>query len=403
MSNISKRMKQFSVSIESSKAKRQPNLWVFGEWFGTRANDNPCFLANYIVSHYSNIKVYWISNEDGNTKLLDNNIVIVKKDTDSCRKILLKAGASFVNEANSDFDKNDYNYVNGAVTVNLWHGIPWKHIFNDEIKANRFMTLLHRRIFCMFNNAKYWLAPSNDLTSILVHSNFVNPNSIIKSGYPRNSLFYDKEKVKELSVKVKKSLGINSFSKIVAYMPTFRDKGDEVFNFESLASDPEFSKWLSDNDVYIVQKAHFVNQSKHNLSGVAIDEANKRIINDNSIAAFELMAAADILVTDYSSCFFDYLILDRPIIHFIYDYDKYANEDRGLYYSADEVCCGDAVKTVEDLKHSLAANLENPDKDKGLRRKRRNRFINYENDHSCEDIYQFVKDKVEKKFKTSLD
>ena len=51
------------------------------------------------------------------------------------------------------------------------------------------------------------------------------------------------------------------------------------------------------------------------------------------------MAASDILVTDYSSCFFDFLILDRPIIHFLYDYDYYKEKDRGLYYEKEGVIC----------------------------------------------------------------
>ena len=57
------------------------------------------------------------------------------------------------------------------------------------------------------------------------------------------------------------------------------------------------------------------------------------------------LAAADMLITDYSSCFFDYLITNRPIIHYLYDYDYYVKEDRGVYYDVMDVVAGDTPKT----------------------------------------------------------
>lgn len=400
---VKNKILEYTVSAYSKNTNRDPRLWVFGEWYGNRANDNSCFLLNYIVECVKNnkLKLIWIADRDADLHLIDEKVTIIQRDSESAKKILLSAGVTVVNEDINDFSSQRLNYVRGSISVDLWHGIAWKHIFYDDNNYSR----LKRPIAYLdshFNNAKYWVAPSSDMKDILTKANFVKPENIITTGYPRNSYFYNKDKLSQLRDRLVNKIGASDTSKIIAYMPTFRDSGDEIFSFDSLAEDKEFSSWLEDNDVYIVQKAHFVNEKKYHLSGIQAGQINNRIINDNDIAAFELMGASDMLVTDYSSCFFDYLILDRPIVHFIYDYEKYVHQDRGVYYTVDEVCCGDAVKNVNDLKTALSANIANPNKDKELRRQRRERFINYENDHSCEDIYQFIISKVKVKYGVDL-
>ena len=400
---VKDKLEEYLVSTYSKNTSRDPRLWVFGEWYGKRANDNSCFLLNYIVEHNKNnkLKLIWIADSDADLHLVNKEVTFVQRDSDVAKKILLSAGVAVVNEDIKDFSSQRLNYVRGSIFIDLWHGIAWKHIFYDDNNYSR----LKRPIAYMdshFNNAEYWVAPSVDMKDILIKANFVKPENIIKTGYPRNSCFYNKDKLSQLRCNLIKKIGANNSAKIIAYMPTFRDDGDVVFSFNSLAEDKKFSSWLEDNDIYIIQKAHFVNEEKHHLTGIQTDKSNSRIINDNDIAAFELMGASDMLVTDYSSCFFDYLILDRPIVHFIYDYDKYVHQDRGVYYTADEVCCGDAVRTVEELKAALAANIANPDKNKELRKQRRERFINFENDHSCEDIYKFIVAKVKEEYGVNL-
>ena len=110
----------------------------------------------------------------------------------------------------------------------------------------------------------------------------------------------------------------------------------------------------------------------------------------NDIAPYEALGAADILITDYSSCFFDYLVLDRPIIHFIYDYENYKNIDRGIYYEKEEVICGDAVENICNLKKSIKKYVMDPEQNKDLRQKRRNQYIEYENPNSCEIIFNEI-------------
>ena len=132
-----------------------------------------------------------------------------------------------------------------------------------------------------------------------------------------------------------------------------------------------------------MQKAHFVSQNKDWKLDCT---SSGRIIDGNNLVTQTLLAASDVLITDYSSCFFDFLLLDRPIIHYLYDYDYYANKDRGLYYSYDEVNCGDVIFDEEHLLLSIEEALEHPDKDANLRKERRGRFQTYESEDSCKII-----------------
>lgn len=68
-----------------------------------------------------------------------------------------------------------------------------------------------------------------------------------------------------------------------------------------------------------------------------------------------LLALADGLITDYSSVMFDYAVLDRPMLFFAYDYEKYATDIRGTYFDLKEKAPGPVVATADELLQALAA------------------------------------------------
>ena len=69
----------------------------------------------------------------------------------------------------------------------------------------------------------------------------------------------------------------------------------------------------------------------------------------SNIDTQELLLMTDLLVTDYSGCYVDFLMLDRPILHFAYDRQYYEKADRGLYFNLDEVAGGAIVGDFETL------------------------------------------------------
>lgn len=370
--------------------RRDKNLWVFGEWFGKRCCDNSLFLANYVAKYHLDIQVVWISESSTDLSLLSPKVKQIKIDTTEAKKILMHAGVAVYNQSLSDFSGNMSMYCMGAVTVNLWHGVPWKKIGIDAFSSDNRLKWIYVNYVLRLQRPKLFLSTSEEFTNILKSAYCVNKKSIIEAGYPRNSIFYDDNAMNNARKKVINMINninyssINSHTKIITYMPTFRDNSNNMFSFETLLDNHKLEGILKKHNAVIVQKAHFVNRDRE-VKGRREEE--QLIFNINEISAAEVLAASDMLITDYSSCFFDYLLSDRPIIHYIYDYEHYANKDRGLYYDKEAVICGDAVEHVDELLKVIDENLGCPEKNAMLRQQRRTQFMMYESEDSCKSIF----------------
>lgn len=412
--NIKCIIKRPFVHMECLFTKRDKNLWLFGEWFGNKVCDNSFFLANHIAEKHPEIKVYWAANKGTDTSKLHKSIHVVDRHAPSTIKIYKSAGYVFMNQGLQDFSDEMYNYFSGAVTVNLWHGVPWKKIMIDSFERNNLFVFQAYKTFFNMNKARYFLSLSKPFTNIYKEAAGLGKRRIIQAGYPRNSLFYNDADVRAAKASIlsqiraaNKNVIIDSNTRIVAYMPTFRDSNSEVFSFNELGlsngKNQEFYQYLRGENIILVEKCHYVSsdRKKNEDSGdktqtdkVADPNDKLRggtIVNLPNCDAAELLAASDMLITDYSSCFFDYLVLDRPIVHYIYDYDFYSTKDRGLYFPKEMVMCGDAAETPEELIDVIKSNLRVPDKNKALRQRRKRQFMTFETPDSCERIYKIVK------------
>ena len=135
-----------------------------------------------------------------------------------------------------------------------------------------------------------------------------------------------------------------------------------------------------------MEKQHYVQLQREDKGA----SSTERIINVSDNDARELLASADILVTDYSSCFFDFVLRDKPVIHFMYDYDTYRDDDRGFYYDADYVRAGSIVKTKDELVSLIDDILGGTDSGSERRRIVRDRFDTYESASNSKIIVEEV-------------
>ena len=374
---------------------RDKDIWVFGEWFGNRCCDNCLFLSNYIAEHHTEKKLYWIAKENADLSSLNTSIVRLTMDSKEAIGILKKAGVVVVVQDCRDLTQKPFLYYAGALTVNLWHGVPWKNIGIDIAKNSQAIssrTLLYIKMQYYFFGAKYYLSLSDEFSKIMRSAFERGDNGIIRSGYPRNMLFYQEDSLKNSRVKLKSylsdkySFSLNDDVRIITYMPTFRDNNEDVFSFTSVGNFDLQSK-LEQWNAVLLEKSHYVTSCRN---GDKSGNTGRVFSIDGNYMSQELLAASDMLITDYSSCFFDYLLLDRPIIHFLYDYDYYASADRGLYYKKEDVVCGDVAVTFEELIAKMDDNISDPQKNHNLRKERKAQFMKYESSESCQVIYDFI-------------
>ena len=165
----------------------------------------------------------------------------------------------------------------------------------------------------------------------VVRSMFRYEGEYLKCGYPRNDIiFYVTEQQK---TNIRKKLGVDANSKILLYAPTFKEnsKNKEEIDFDKLIDLLETKD--GDNWALVLRGHHLVGDGNER----DLAENNYKIIDRTSgFDMSELICVADMLITDYSSCYGDFVLTEKPAILYVNDLDQYSNCDRGLHFRLDE-------------------------------------------------------------------
>lgn len=386
-------VKYFYAFTKAGGGVKDSKIWVFGEWGGYIRGDNSAFLANYVADKDANINVYYVCRKNNglNTNMLSDRIKILDYGSKQAEDILKKAGAIFISVSFYDVSTCPYNFYGKAISVHLRHDSPFK-----AGNERNFFYELYRRLVAHVINPRYSLSISEDFAKLKIEGDRTNPHRIIRAGFPRDSLLYSEKYLNEAKQKLLKKIHAedNINIKIIAYMPTWRYNGDEIPDLQKIFSH-DFITWLEENNVVIIHKAHFVTAMSNLENGKLIEasQLSKNIIAINDISATDLLAASDMLITDYSSCVWDFLILDRPVIHYAYDYEIFMTTS-GLIDDFEKINCGPIVYDVAKLEKAIIDGINFPDAQKDLRAQRRERFLTYESPDSCERIYEFIVDEL---------
>lgn len=248
----------------------------------------------------------------------------------------------------------------GQVYIQSWHGTPLKRLGFDIVGegANAVHTLdrLKEMYSSDASRYTYLLSPSAFTTEKLTGAFNLTENNpdieIIEEGYPRNDFLfnYTDNDVKRM----KNAIGIDTDKKIILYAPTWRDNqhvGGVGYTYDLGIDFGKLQEELSDEYSILFRPHYFVANSFdfEKYAGFVYNVANVEDIND-------LYILADILITDYSSVFFDYANLKRPILFYMYDLKEYAEDIRGFYISLEELP-GPIVEEEDELI-SLLKNAE---------------------------------------------
>lgn len=256
-----------------------------------------------------------------------------------------------------------------TVYLQTWHGTPLKKLASDmkEVHMPGTTTEKYKRNF--YNESRKWdyLVSPNDYSTEIFERAFKFEKETLDVGYPRNDLLYHpKEEQMKIVKDIKQRVGIPADKKVILYAPTWRDdefyeKGKYKFNLKLDLQDMQ--KRLGDEYV-VVLRMHYLIAEHIDVSGM--EDFVYNLSNYEDIA--ELYVISDILITDYSSVFFDYGNLRKPILFFTYDIDKYRDTLRGFYFdfakeapgpllkTSEEVVC--AIENIEEIEKQYEAKFE---------------------------------------------
>ena len=238
----------------------------------------------------------------------------------------------------------------GVIFLECWHGTPLKRLVFDMEDVHSFSPKYKMTVYKQ-SRAWDYLLSDNRFSTECFKSAFLYPEDrILELGYPRNDLLYGDDR-DERARKIKEKLGIPADKKVVLYAPTWRDDdyyGPAQYKFD-LPLDLEMMKELRDEYFFVLRTHYFI------ADHLNIPEEDKDFVMDqsryNDIG--ELYLISDILITDYSSVFFDFANLRRPILFFVYDFEKYAGVLRGFYFDMTTGCPGPLLKTNEEILNAL--------------------------------------------------
>ena len=237
------------------------------------------------------------------------------------------------------------------VYVQCWHGTPLKKLGYDLKNTHNAMNSqkeIYDRYKIDAKKFKYILSPSHFATEKFISAwnlkNTNQTNKVVEKGYPRNDFLsnYTQEDVK----RVKRKLNLPEDKKVILYAPTFRDdqhKSGVGYTYQTVV-DFDLLKQNLEKEYVILFRAHYLVANSfqfENYKDFLYDVSNYDDIN-------ELYIISDLLITDYSSVFFDYANLKRPIIFYMYDFDLYKDELRGFYIDISELP-GEIAKTQTEL------------------------------------------------------
>lgn len=213
--------------------------------------------------------------------------------------------------------------------LQTWHGTPLKTLG----KKMRFGIESMYNVQHNFLQADYIMFP-NEFTRDVIMEDYnlesLYTGTVVMNGYPRNSIFMDREKGDEVC----ESLGNKEFT-TMAYMPTWRGQSNHDINTSEYSR--EINKLLKylDDGLKEHQKL-YVNFHPIVQKAVTLDSYQHIYPFPSGVDKYEFLNSVDALITDYSSVFFDYSITRKPIILYMYDYEEYMH-DRGMYFDIKEL------------------------------------------------------------------
>lgn len=369
---------------------KESDLVVFSGYSGTGYSDNSRFLYEKFLEEYDDrLRAIWVSEDKNLVDELNSGPHERAVNLFSLHGMNTILRARFAILCNDFCGFSSMIFSKRTVTIQLWHGIPIKSIYAED-RSIREAHERRRIIRDTKRSFTYWISSSmtdRDSTALCTG---LPLDRVIVTGYPRND--YLVEQLKSPSSKLHERLPYLK-KRVILYAPTWRyDNATRFFPFEDFDLE-ELISFLESNDAYLLLRGHLCDDILQLYGGVDYDRfKGNRIISANRDTfedVQELLPYVNILISDYSGIWVDFLLANRPIVFVPYDLDKYRRE-RGLLYDYEMITPGPKVDSFQGLLAALSDYLEHPEKDADERRFIKSLFHEYYDGLAYERIFELM-------------
>lgn len=329
--------------------RRDPHLWVFGAWAGKLYNDNSRAVFEHVLRSHPDIKALWITrNPDVCAKMSAEGLPVAMADTREARRACFDAGAVFLSSNNEDVCQN---WIGGAKQIWLWHGMPlkkWGYDFAPKgLKGIKLR--IHRSMPQHRRNPAVVLSLAEFFNPMLRTAFRVPEGKILVSGYPRNDdLWHSDSRTDSTLAALDERFG--SPVKIL-WMPTFRDSSAGVpfnpFALEGFDAG-RLAAALEKQNAVLLYKGHNIDLASGGIS-TSISERVIKVTADMYDSLYSFVGRMDVLLTDYSSVYFDYLAKGGAVMLAPLDFEHYCSADRPLCFDYFETMAGPVARDWPSL------------------------------------------------------
>ena len=328
---------------------KKKGLVLFTAWFGEKYIDNSKYFYEYLLDSKeykpvwmtTNKEIYSLLNGEGKPVAFFNSI----------KGFILQIRAEAVVSSVQFVDYNCW-LLTRCIFLDLSHGHPIKDpgsVVHDEY-AIRVYSDIQKRVF-------YYAIVAG--TKSKENYKVVNApqDHIFVSDFVRNDVLIDKQLQKG------KNNVVDEFKKgrkAIVYMPTHRSDGKQIMDIKNVLDLDSIEEYCTKNNFVFIIKKHFYHRNEienlenyhHILDITAVDDIDPQV----------LLCQADILISDYSACYVDYMLLNRPIIFFQYDIDYFNNSERKLKYNFEELNIAPIVYEKDKLVDCIDDIIKNGDR-----------------------------------------
>lgn len=319
--------------------------WVFLEsFFGKNYSDSPKYIYEYLSKEYpGKFRFIWVIDKKG-TKIPYKHTK-VRRFSYRYAYYLARSKYYVLNSRQPEWVVKR----EGNIFLQTWHGTPLKKLVFDQEDVSSATPRYKAQVYKQSRAWDYLIA-ANYFSGEVFKRCFIFNKTMLETGYPRNDILHAPNK-EEIAAKIKKKLGIPADKKTILYAPTWRDDefyGKGQYKF-ALQMDLRKMREELGSEYVILLRTHYFIADSLDVTGVEDFAYNLSKYDDIS----ELYLISDILITDYSSVFFDYANLKRPMLFFTYDLEKYRDVLRGFYIDIEEELPGPLLFTTEEIVDSI--------------------------------------------------
>jgi Putative glycosyl/glycerophosphate transferases involved in teichoic acid biosynthesis TagF/TagB/EpsJ/RodC len=332
----------FSLFVPKSK-----KIVVIGGWFGERFCDNSKALFLLLNRDKRFEKIVWISRSRAIVRQVQNEgFVACYYRSFKSFWYHLRAGTHIVDQGEGDIVPA---LSVRAKKINLYHGLPIKKVGVDcdSHVSKAYLAFKKISIFSPgFWGNCYFLSPSDYVDAKFSRAFLLKKRHLIRASYPRDYFVSCEHE--------ENGFRPSGSDKIVFYFPTFRSKSDGKFDQASFFE--KLDGFGLKNHVTFITKFHFAD-SENNSFG----HFKKIIFLDKTFDINEILWRGDVLITDYSSVCWDFMLLHRPVVFFPFDFLEYKTADRGFYEDYPSFVPGEIAYNTNDLLSLLERVVSNPE------------------------------------------